>query len=127
MAKLILVDTDVLIDFFRGYGKAVTFVNANSSRIILSAIGVAELYAGIKGETEETAIEKFISLFRVVPVNSEIAKIGGIFRRVYARSHGLGLADAIIAATCEVERAELKTLNIKHYPMINGLISPYEK
>jgi len=127
MAKLILLDTDVLIDFFRGYGSAVTFVNANSSRIILSAIVVAELYAGIRGEDEETAIEKFISLFRVIPVNSEIAKIGGMFRRVYGRSHGLGLADAIIAATCEVEKAELKTLNIKHYPMINGLTSPYEK
>lgn len=127
MAKRILPDTDVLIDFFRGYGRAVTFVNANSSRIILSAIVVAELYAGIKGEAEETAIEKFISLFRVIPVTSEIAKIGGVFRRVYGRSHGLGLADAIIAATCEVERAELKTLNIKNYPMINGLTSPYEK
>ena len=127
MAKRILPDTDVLIDFFRGYGRAVTFVNANSSRIILSAIVVAELYAGIKGEAEETAIEKFISLFRVIPVTSEIAKIGGVFRRVYGRSHGLGLADAIIAATCEVERAELKTLNIKHDPMINGLTSPYEK
>lgn len=127
MAQLILVDTDVLIDFFRGYGRAVTFVNANSSRIILSAIVVAELYAGIKGEAEEIAIEKFISLFRVIPVNSEIAKIGGMFRRVYGKSHGIGLADAIIAATCEVEKAELKTLNIKHYPMINALKPPYEK
>jgi len=127
MAKLILVDTDILMEFFRGYGRAVTFVNANSSRIILSAIVVAELYAGIKGEAEETAIEKFISLFRVIPVNSEIAKIGGMFRRVYGRSHGIGLADGIIAATCEIEGAELKTLNIKHYPMINGLTPPYKK
>ena len=127
MAKPILLDTDVLIDFFRGHGKAVAFVNTNSSRIILSAIVVAELYAGIKGETELTVIEKFISLFRVIPVTSEIAKIGGLFRRDYGRSHGLGLADAIIAATCEVEKVELKTLNIQHYPMINGLTSPYEK
>src|SRR4030042_114525 len=127
MAKPILLDTDVLIDFFRGHGKAVAFVNTNSSRIILSAIVVAELYAGIKGETELTVIEKFISLFRVIPVTSEIAKIGGLFRRDYGRSRGLGLADAIIAATCEVEKAELKTLNIQHCPMINGLTSPYEK
>lgn len=127
MAKPILLDTDILIDFFRGHDKAVAFVNTNSSRIILSAIVVAELYAGIKGEAEQTVIEKFISLFKVIPVTSEIAKIGGLFRRDYGRSHGLGLADAIIAATCEVESAELKTLNIKHYPMINGLTSPYEK
>jgi len=127
MAKLILPDTDVLIDFFRGFSKAVIFVNANSSRIILSAIVVAELYAGIKGESEQTVIEKFISLFRIIPVTSEIAKIGGLYRRDYGKSHGIGLADAIIAATCEVEKAELKTLNIKHYPMIDNLTSPYEK
>ena len=127
MAKLILLDTDVLIDFFRGYGKAVTFVNANSSRIILSTIVVAELYAGIKGEEEQTVIEKFMSLFSVIPVTSEIAKAGGLYRRDYGKSHGIGLADAIIAATCEVEKAELKTLNIKHYPMIVGLTSPYKK
>ena len=37
MAKLILLDTDVLIDFFRGYSKAVAFVNEYNARIILSA------------------------------------------------------------------------------------------
>ena len=48
MEKSFLLDTDVLIDFFRGYNKAVSFVNRYSSRIILSSIGVAELYAGVK-------------------------------------------------------------------------------
>ena len=127
MTKLILLDTDVMIDFFRGYSKAVTFVNANSPRIILSAIVVAELYAGIKGKSEQTVIEKFISLFRVIPVTSEIAKIGGLYWRDYGKSHGIGLADAIIAATCDVEKAELKTLNMKHYPMIDSLTPLYEK
>jgi predicted nucleic acid-binding protein len=127
MAKPILLDTDVLIDFFRGYSEAVAFVNANSSRIILSAIVVAELYAGIKGEEEQIILGKFVSLFRIVPVTSEIAKTGGLYRRDYGQSHGIGLADAIIAATCEAEKAELKTLNIKHYPMIDGLTPTYEK
>jgi predicted nucleic acid-binding protein len=127
MAKLILPDTDVMIDFFRGYSKAVIFINANSPRIVLSAIVVAELYAAIKGKSEQTVVEAFISLFRVIPVTSEIAKIGGLYRRDFGKSHGIGLADAIIAATCEVEKAELKTLNIKHYPMMDRLAPPYEK
>jgi hypothetical protein len=37
------------------------------------------------------------------------------------------LADAIIAATAEAENADLKTLNIKHYPMIKGLKPAYTK
>jgi len=127
MAGSLLLDTDILVDFFRGYSKAVTFVNANSLRIILSSIVIAELYAGVKGDAELTVLENFVSLFRVIPVTSEIAKTGGLYRRDYGKSHGVGLADAIIAATCDAENAALKTLNIKHYPMITGLTPTYKK
>ena len=127
MARPILLDTEVLVDFFRGYSKAVAFINANSSRIILSSIVVAELYAGVKGDAEQTTIENFVSLFRVIPVGVEIAKAGGLYKRDYGKSHGVGLADAILAATAEVENAELRTLNIKHYPMIKGVSPPYNK
>jgi len=127
MADSILLDTDVLVDFFRGYSKAVTFVNTYSPRIILSSIVLAELYAGVKGTVEQTALENFVSLFRVVPVTAEIAKAGGLYKRDYGKSHGVGLADAILAATSEIENAVLKTLNIKYYPMIKGLTPAYKK
>jgi predicted nucleic acid-binding protein len=127
MAKSILLDTDVLIDFFRGYSKAVALVNNNSSRIILSSLVVAELYAGVKGDAEQDTINDFISLFRVIPIGVEIAKAGGLYKRDYGKSHGVGLADAILAATAEMENAELVTLNIKHYPMIKRLSPAYNK
>ena len=127
MAKSILLDTDVLIDFFRGYSKAVALVNNNSSRIILSSLVVAELYAGVKGDAEQNTIDDFISLFRVIPIGVEIAKAGGLYKRDYGKSHGVGLADAILAATAEMENAELVTLNIKHYPMIKRLSPAYNK
>jgi predicted nucleic acid-binding protein len=127
MVRTILPDTDVLVDFFRGHNKAVTFVNAHAARIILSSIVVAELYAGLKGNAEQAALENFCSLFRVVPVSIEIAKAGGLYKRDYGKSHGVGLADAILAATAEAENAELKTLNTKHYPMAKGLKPAYRK
>ena len=127
MAGAILLDTDVLVDFFRGYSKAVAFVNARSDQIILSSIVVAELYAGVKGDAEQVALEDFISLFRVVPVDEKIAKTGGLHKRDYGKSHGVGLADAILAATAEAENAELKTLNTNHYPMLKGLRPAYKK
>ncbi len=127
MANSILLDTDVLVDFLRGHEKAVAFVKKFSSRIILSPIVIAELYAGVKGDTERTVLDNFVSLFRVVPLNAEIAKIGGLYRRDYGKSHGVGLADAILAATAEAEGAELRTLNVKHYPMFSGLEPAYIK
>jgi predicted nucleic acid-binding protein len=127
MAESILLDTDVLVDFFRGHSKAVAFVNAHSARIILSSIVVAELYAGVKGDAEQAALENFVSLFRVVPASGAIAKAGGLYKRDYGKSHGVGLAGAILAATAEAENAELKTLNTKHYPMLKGLRPAYKK
>ena len=127
MARTLLVDTDVLIDFFRGYGKAVTFVSRHSSNMVLSSIVVAELYAGAKDDSELDVLANFISLFRIIPVTPEIARTGGLYKRAFGKSHGVGLADAIIAATCGVEKAELKTLNIKHYPMVKGLKPAYKK
>ena len=127
MARPLLVDTDVLIDFFRGYNKAVAFVSRYSSNIVLSSIVVAELYAGVKADSELDVLANFIALFRIIPVTPEIARTGGLYKRTYGKSHGVGLADAIMAATCKVEKAELKTLNIKHYPMLKGLKPAYRK
>jgi predicted nucleic acid-binding protein len=127
MIGAILLDTDILVDFLRGSNKAEAFLAAQADRIILSAIVVAELYAGVKGEAEREALDALVSLFRIVPVDVEIAKAGGLYKRDYGKSHGVGLADAILAATAEAWKADLKTLNIKHYPMLKGLRSAYTK
>ena len=127
MTRSILLDTDVLVDFFRGHPKAVAFMNNHSDHIIISAIVVAELFAGAKGDAELSALEEFVSIFRVAPVNVEIAKAGGLYRSKFGKSHGVGLADAILVATAEAENAELKTLNTKHYPMLKGLTPAYTK
>jgi len=127
MSKRILVDTDVMVDFLRGYPKAVDFVRKHSEQIILSSIVAAELYAGVKGDKELSVLDDLISLFPVVPVSSEHARLGGLYKRDYASSHGIGLADAVIAATAGMENADLKTLNVKHYPMIKGLKPAYKK
>jgi predicted nucleic acid-binding protein len=127
MSKAILVDTDILIDFLRGNDKALDFIDEFSAHIILSPIVVAELYAGVKGTSELSVLDNFVSLFRVAPISSEIAKAGGLYKHDFGKSHGVGLADAILAATADIEHAELKTLNVKHYPMIKDLKPAYKK
>lgn len=127
MPKPVLVDTDVMIDFLRGHPKAVAFVKEHASRIILSSIAAAELYAGVRSEEELVVLDNLLALFRVVPVSPALARTGGLHKRDYFKPHGVGLADAIVAATAESENADLKTLNIKHYPMIKGLKPAYTK
>ena len=116
-----------MVDFLRGYPKAVALVRKQSTRIILSSIVTAELYAGVKDDEELRVLDDLISLFRVIPVSHELARLGGLLKKDYAKSHGVGLADAIVAATADTEHTDLKTLNVKHYPMINGLKPAYKK
>ena len=127
MAKPLLIDTDVMIDFLRGHPKAVALVKKHSSRIILSSIVAAELYAGARGDEELDTLDNLVSLFRVIPVSPSLARAGGLNKRDYSKANGVGLADAIVAATCQAENAELKTLNIKHYPMLKGLKPAHTK
>ena len=130
MPNPVVVDTDVLVDFLRGREQAVSFVNFESDRIILSSIVVAELYAGVRGEkgdTEQNTLERFLSMFRIVHVTCGISRLGGLYKRTYGKSHGVGLADALVAATATVENAELKTLNVKRYPMFKAIRPAYRK
>lgn len=125
MSKTLLVDTDVLIDFLCGLDLSVNYIREHSRNIILSVITVAELYSFIKGEHDQHELDEFISLFPVVPITPEIVKIGGLYKRNYAKANEVGLTEAIIAATAEVQKASLITLNVMHYPMLKDVESPY--
>jgi predicted nucleic acid-binding protein len=46
-----------------------------------------------------------------------VGRQAGIYLRQYRRSHGIEIADALIAATVAANRAQLWTRNRKHYPM----------
>ena len=127
MGKPVLVDTDVLVDYLRGCGPAIAYVDQLADGVLLSTIVIAELYAGVKGDQEQEILDEFVSLFRISPVTAEIARAAGLLKRDYGKAHGLGLADAILAATAELENADLATLNVKHFPMIKGLKPAYVK
>ena len=122
----LLVDTDILIDFFRNYPPAVEYIKVNRSRICLSPIIIAEIYSGVLKSEEET-IRQFISVFPVEPVSRATAERGGYLKREYGPSHGISLADALIAATAIEKGFGLATLNVKHFPMLDNLEPAYTK
>ena len=122
-----LFDTDVLVDYLRGQPQAVALVKGCADRIVLSAVVVAELYAGVRDDAELKQLDAFVALFPVVAVDADIAKAAGLYQRDYHKSHAPGLADAILAATADAHKASLKTLNVRHYPMFKGLRPAYVK
>jgi len=103
----LLIDTDVLIDYLRGRPEAVSYLESLAETLLISAVTIAELYAGVRDGTERNALDSFIQVFEIVAVDEEIAVKGGLYRRDYSKSHNTGLADALIAATAEIRNAEL--------------------
>jgi len=122
----LLVDTDIFVDFLRGNDLAIDFVRTNATRIVLSSIVVAELYAGARSE-ELPILDELPQSFPVEPITADIARAAGLLKSRYARSHGVGLADALIAATAKHHDLDVGTLNTKHFPMFPGLEPPYRK
>jgi predicted nucleic acid-binding protein len=127
MAYALLLDSDVLIDYLRSRAEAVEFLEARLEPLLISAVTVAELYAGVREGKERTFLDQFVRAFEVVPVDDEIARRGGLYRRDFGSSHGTELTDALIAASAEQRRARVVTLNDRHFPMLSDVLVPYRK
>lgn len=127
MNEKFLIDTDVLIDYFKGNPKAIDFMENLENELLISAITVAELFSGIREGKERQTIDAFISAFEFVPISLEIAKKGGLIRRDFGKSYGIGFGDSMIAATALETNSTLITLNLKHFKMLKNVLSPYKK
>lgn len=127
MAGPLLFDTDVLIDYLRGQADAVAFLKKTRRPLRVSAATVAELYVGVREDDEREVLERFLGLMEVVDLTADIARQAGLWRRDFGPSHGTGLVDALIAASAESSGSTLVTLNAKHYPMLEAVLTPYRK
>lgn len=122
-----LLDTDILIEYIRGQKQAIVYVDELDGDLLVSAITVAELYAGARSNDEQQRLAEFLSGMLFIPVDRAVARQGGLYRQQYGKSHGTGLMDALIAATAEFVGASLITFNRRHFPMIADLQLPYQR
>lgn len=126
MRKLLL-DTSILVDYLRNRPAAVAYVEATAEAQLLSAVVVAELYGGVRDGAERVALDTLVAAYVVLPITSSLAVEGGLLWRQYRASHGVGFADALLAATALAHNATLVTLNAKHFPMLPDVLVPYQK
>ncbi len=101
MPEWVLVDTDILIDVGRGETTAVNCLSwiESSATPALSIITEMELIVGCKNKRELQQLDRMMRRYTILRLSETISEIArGLLRR-YRLSHGLMVADALIAAT----------------------------
>ena len=115
----VLYDSDVVIEILRGRDAIVDRAHALEAAAVptyCTAITWAEIYAGIRSG-EEPVTRAFFEARGEVVIDSTTGRRAGAYLARYAGSHGVEIADALIAAAAATSGLHLWTLNRKHYPM----------
>jgi predicted nucleic acid-binding protein len=128
MPAYVLVDTDILIDVSRGEAEALAALSQLESQrdLAVSVITQMELVVGCRNTAELRALVQFLRRFAVLSINEEISRAAVDLLTRYRLSHGLLIADALIAATALYGDQPLISKNQRDYRFITGLqLLPY--
>lgn len=118
---MILLDTNVLIEILKGNQKTIQTIEDLHSALYISSITGMELYFGAINKPEIKKLEKFIALFTIVHIDTQISVRSMALIKTYAKSHGLDIPDSLIAATALEKDLTLFTYNTKDFKYIGNI------
>lgn len=123
MANSVVVDTDILIDAGRGISEAVDCIRQleQQTTLAVSIISQMELIIGCRNKAELRTVEHFLQRFQILKVNEQVSDLAVDLLRRYRLSHGLLIADSLIAATVLSSGASFITKNQGDFRFIKGL------
>ncbi|MBI3559249.1 type II toxin-antitoxin system VapC family toxin [Candidatus Gottesmanbacteria bacterium] len=119
----IIVDTDILIDYFRtNKGELVNLLEKQLQgklEIAISSVTVYELFSGKSSKESKPMILRLISKFKIIPMDEKITEFAGELNR--DNNLSISSHDFFIAATAILCDSLLATKNKKHFSKIPGL------
>lgn len=124
-----LVDTDIIINYLKGKSKSKEFIMKiidGKAVGFFSVITEAELLSGARTSKEEANIYDLLDIMDAIEVEREMAVIAGNLKRKYA-AYGIGLPDALIAATAKEGDLIVATGNEKHFKVFDEIKKEYVK
>ncbi|MGB9252411.1 MAG: type II toxin-antitoxin system VapC family toxin [Mycobacterium sp.] len=123
MASLVVVDTDLIIDFLRGKGVGARLVRdlIAGHRLRVTAITAFELRVGADFLARRDDILRLVHS-RTFPLDSRSAlRAGELAATLRGAGQDIGLADCLQAGICMNFDLPFATRNRKHFNRVEGL------
>jgi predicted nucleic acid-binding protein len=123
-ASTILLDTSILIDFFRKQdkSKSVLFQLTDKHHFSMSVITAFEVKIGIQTPTQQNDYDILTKNIETLPVDHAcIEEAAALYKALKQKNALIELADLLIGATALSNSLPLATLNRKHFERISNL------
>lgn len=123
MARFVVVDTDVVVDFLRGRGPGADLVDAllRDDALLMTVITHFELVQGVGYPDERTRIAALLLHGQVPLTPASAGRAGDLSRELRKRGEGLATADVLQAGICIELGVPLATKNARHFSRVPGL------
>jgi len=119
---MILCDTDIFIEAFKNNTLATGLLRRiGFQNIALSAITLMELYFGALNKRELVKIKSRLKKLEIINLDQKITETAINMIERYAKSHGLHIPHALIAATAICRGIQLLTYNVKDFKFVEGI------
>jgi tRNA(fMet)-specific endonuclease VapC len=124
---MFVLDTNTVIDYFKGRGKVAERLLAVPPRDIgLPAIVAYEVWVGVLGsqntKRRQSQYEQFLNVIEVIPFDAAISRRAAELRcTLERRGESIGPLDTLIAGTALALSAALVTRNVKEFSRIASL------
>ena len=119
---MILCDTNILIEFYKGNQQILDALHRiGPTNIAVSVVTVGELFYGARDRRELSKIQVHLSQIQQVALDEEVSTRFVNLLGKYALSHKLSVPDALIASTAISKDMPIYTLNVKDFHYIPDL------
>jgi len=122
-STLLIVDTDILIDVSRHVEQAIDTLDGyfESHVVAISVITQLELMLGCENKREFENLDEFLKRFELIDVSTSISQKSVDLFKSFRLSHGVMIADMLIAATALEYECSLVSKNQKDFRFIDDL------
>ena len=119
---VILVDTDVLIDYLAGIPSALEGFEKYADQLQTTAISCFELLSGARAGKRGDRLRRLIAALPVLPLDRKAAEHAATVRQqLEAAGSQIGMADSLIAGIALTHRIPVWTRNRRHFERVPSL------